>query len=62
LFVIREDETVTKAISRIAGLDHSVRKKKAQRGRIAAKQLNEWTIKTWLELLRRGVDGEIDKL
>lgn len=62
LFVIREDETVTKAIARIADLDHSVRKKKAQRGRIAAKQLNDWTIKTWLELLRRGADGEINKL
>jgi glycosyltransferase involved in cell wall biosynthesis len=62
LFVIREDETVTQAIARIADLDHSVRKKKAQRGRIAAKQLNDWTIKTWLELLRRGVDGEIDNI
>lgn len=61
LFVIREDETVTQAIARIADLDHSVRKKKAQRGRIAAKRLNDWTIKTWLDLLRRGVDGEIDK-
>ncbi|KPJ95024.1 MAG: hypothetical protein AMJ53_03725 [Gammaproteobacteria bacterium SG8_11] len=60
LFVIREDETVTQALARIADLDHSVRKKKAQRGRIAAKQLNEWTIITWLELLKRGVDGEID--
>jgi glycosyltransferase involved in cell wall biosynthesis len=62
LFVIREDETVTQALGRIADLDHSVRKKKAQRGRIAAKQLNDWTIKTWLDLLRRGVEGEIDKL
>jgi glycosyltransferase involved in cell wall biosynthesis len=60
LFVIREDETVTQAVGRIADLDHSVRKKKAQRGRIAAKRLNDWTIKTWLDLLRRGVDGEID--
>jgi glycosyltransferase involved in cell wall biosynthesis len=62
LFVIREDETVTQAIARIADLDHSVRKKKAQRGRIAAQQLNDWTIKTWLELLRRGVDGEINNI
>jgi len=41
LFVIRNDETVTQAIARIADLDHSVRKKKAQRGRIAAKRLND---------------------
>ncbi len=61
LFVIRNDETVTQAIARIADLDHSVRKKKAQRGRIAAKRLNDWTIKTWLDLLRRGVQGESAK-
>ena len=62
LFVIREDETVTQALARIADLDHSVRKKKAQRGRIAAIRLNDWTVKTWLDLLRRGADGEIKKL
>jgi glycosyltransferase involved in cell wall biosynthesis len=62
LCVIREDETVSQAIARVGDLDHSVRKKKAQRGRIAATLLNDWTIKTWLDLLRRGVDGEINKL
>ena len=62
LFVIREDETVTQALARVADLDHSVRKKKAQRGRTAAIRLNDWTIKTWLDLLRRGADGEINKL
>ena len=62
LFVIREDESVTQAIARIADLDHSVRKKKAQRGRIAATQLNDWTIRTWLDLLRRGADGEFNKI
>lgn len=61
LFVIREDETVTRALARIIGLDHSVRKKKAQRGRIAATRLNDWTIKTWLDLLRRGANGENSK-
>lgn len=61
LFVIREDETVTQALARVADLDHSVRKKKTQRGRIAAIRLNDWTIKTWLDLLKRGADGEINK-
>jgi glycosyltransferase involved in cell wall biosynthesis len=61
LFVIREDETVTQALARVADLDHSVRKKKTQRGRLAAIRLNDWTINTWLDLLKRGSDGEIDK-
>jgi glycosyltransferase involved in cell wall biosynthesis len=59
LFVINERENVADAIARTAGLDYSVRHKKAQRGRDAAKRLNDWTVRTWLALLQRGANGEI---
>lgn len=51
LFRIGEHESVATAIDRVASLDPAVRRQKAQAGREAARELNEWTLSHWLDVL-----------
>lgn len=51
LFSIAEHETLADAIARVASLDPAVRRQKAQLGRDAARELNEWTVTHWLDVL-----------
>lgn len=51
LFRISDDESLAAAITRIARLDPAARQQKAQLGRDAARELNEWTVQHWLDVL-----------
>ena len=53
LFRIGEGETAAEAIARVTSLDPAVRRQKAQLGRTAAHELNEWTLRHWIDVLRR---------
>lgn len=53
LFRIASHETLADAIARVASLDPAVRRQKAQMGREAACELNEWTLRHWLDVLGR---------
>lgn len=55
IFHVGGQETVAEAIHRIASLDYSVRKKKAHVASQSARQLNEWTVGNWLQVLDRSV-------
>lgn len=57
LFRIGEDESLAAAIRRVAGLDHAIRGERARVGREAARQLNRWSLGTWLQTLGRGLDA-----
>ncbi len=53
LFRIGDGETAGEAVARVASLDAAVRRQKAQLGRTAAHELNEWTLRHWIDVLGR---------
>lgn len=53
LFRIGDGETAGEAIARVASVDTAVRRQKAQLGRKAAHDLNEWTLRHWIDVLGR---------
>ena len=51
LFQINQEESLTSAIRRVAGLDEAIRRKKGQLARLAAEEQNDWSIRNWLASL-----------
>lgn len=53
LFRMGTSEELAEAVDRIARLDPAVRRQKAQLAREAACELNEWSLRHWLDVLSR---------
>jgi glycosyltransferase involved in cell wall biosynthesis len=51
LFRIGDGETVAHALSRVASLDPTIRRRKAEMGADGAREMNAWAIDGWLKVL-----------
>lgn len=61
LFQMNTDESLADAVARIAGMDPQQRQQTAALALAAARELNEWTVNHWLEVLARPVTDRQNK-
>lgn len=57
IFRVGKTERITDAIRRVAQLDHQLHREKAESACEAARQFNDWTIRSWIEILK--MDGVV---
>lgn len=60
LYPIRDDETLTDTLERVAALDHAMLKKKAAIARAAAVELNDENLRHWLSILTNDDNNLLD--